>query len=279
MNFRTISVVGFGRMGQSLTLWLAVQGMSVVVLTRRQPEVCMKVFEASVLRLVSQKKVDEGISAPDVISRVSFVDVIEYENVEWVLECLEEDLSVKRHFLSMLPRDFKGIVSTNTSTLRINDLIRYAPSANLFMGTHFFNPVPIISLVEVVAGESTDQVVVRRVCDFLETHGKVPIRAPDQVGFLVNRILFSAMFEAMAILDRNQVSVDEVNTCIKLGCSWPMGPLELADYIGLDVCERIMENLAEDNSYSFSRVPGILRKLVSEGHLGRKTGKGFYKYG
>lgn len=278
MTFRTILVVGFGRMGQSLALWLAAQGVSILIQTRRLPDVCMEVFRASVLRLVEQKKV-VGLSASDMIGRVSFVGATDYEKIDWVLECLEEDFAIKKDFLRRLPKDFKGIVSTNTSTLSINELSRDAPSAELFTGTHFFNPVPLMPLVEVVTGKTTNQLVVQRICDFLGAHGKVPIKAPDQAGFLVNRILFSSMFEAMAILDRNQVSVDEVDTSIKLGCSWPMGPLELADYIGLDVCERIMENLAEDNSYSFSRVPGILRKIVSEGHLGRKTGKGFYKYG
>lgn len=278
MSFRRISVVGFGRMGQSLTLWLAIQDVSVVVQTRRQPEICMKAFEASVLRLVSQKKV-EGISTLDMISRVSFVDVPEYEKVDWVIECLEEDFVVKKNFLCRLPKDFKGIVSTNTSTLSINELSHNAPSAELFMGTHFFNPVPLMPLVEVVTGKSTNQLVVQRICDFLKAHGKVPIRVPDQVGFFVNRILFTSIFEAMAILDRSRVSVDEIDTSMKLGCSWPLGPLELADYIGLDVCEKIMDNLAEDSSYSFLRIPDILRRLVSEGHLGRKTGKGFYKYG
>lgn len=277
MTINTILVVGFGRMGHRLTLWLAVQGMSVVVQTRRQIEICMKAFEASVLCLVGQKKV-EGISAPDVISRVSFVNVPEYEKVDWVLECREEDFAVKKGFLCRLPKDFKGIVSTNTSSISINELSHNAPSAELFMGTHFFNPVPLMPLVEVVTGKSTNQLVVQRICDFLKAHGKVPIRVPDQVGFFVNRILFTSIFEAMAILDRSRVSVDEIDTSMKLGCSWSLGPLELADYIGLDVCEKIMDNLARDNSYSFLRVPDILRRLVSEGHLGRKTGKGFYEY-
>lgn len=278
MNVQKILIAGFGRMGQDIAYWLASKGISVVVQTRRSPKECRQSFETELVRLINEKKLREAV-AQDIGSRICFVNSPKYSDVDWIIECLEEDPAKKKYFFASLPKEFGGVVSTNTSTISVDNLSTYVPDARLFLGTHFFNPVFAMPLVEIVAGGSTDPMIIQEICDFLDAHDKVPVQSPDQVGFLVNRILFACMFEAMEILSRGRTEVKAIDTCIKLGCAWPMGPLELADFIGLDVCERIMKNLADDKSFCFSTVPSILRKTITAGHLGRKSGKGFYDYG
>ena len=276
MTIRRVLVVGFGRMGQGLTSWLACSGVSVVVQTRRATERCRTDFESAMMRMSERMKLGPD-TVSEVLKRVNFVNDFD-NNIDWIVECLEEDLRIKSEFLNSLSKNYSGIVSTNTSTLTVEALSTHVPNPSLFMGTHFLNPVPVMPLVEIISTDRTDYGAISTICEFLKEHGKIPVKVPDVHGFVVNRILFAALFQAMELMDAQPVTAHEIDTCMKEGCSWPMGPLALADYIGLDVCESIMKSLTQDTTFPYRNIPQTLQRLLGNGHLGRKNRKGFFNY-
>jgi 3-hydroxybutyryl-CoA dehydrogenase len=129
-----------------------------------------------------------------------------------------------------------------------------------------------------IKSDRTDYGAISTICEFLKEHGKIPVKVPDVHGFIVNRILFAALFQAIELLDAQPVTAHEIDTCMKEGCSWPMGPLALADYIGMDVCESIMKSLTQDTTFPYRNIPQALQRLLGNGRLGRKNRKGFFNY-
>jgi len=129
-----------------------------------------------------------------------------------------------------------------------------------------------------IKSDRTDYGAISTICEFLKQHGKIPVKVPDVHGFVVNRILFAALFQAMELMDAQPVAALKIDTCMKEGYSWPMGPLALANYIGLDVCESIMNSLTQDTSFPYRNIPQVLQRLLRNDHLGRKNHKGFYNY-
>ena len=196
-------------------------------------------------------------------------------------QAIAENMSLKIDFYRRLGSLAKPecVFASNTSSLRITDMALASGRPDRFVGLHFFNPVQIMRLVEVIRTEHTDTVVYDRVKEFGKELGKTVVSCGDTPGFIVNRLLVPYLAQAMAMVDRNDASIIDIDASMRLGAGHPMGPLELSDYIGLDTALHILEGWVHDfpNEHAFF-VPKVLRQKVAGGMLGRKSGKGFYKW-
>jgi 3-hydroxybutyryl-CoA dehydrogenase len=197
-----------------------------------------------------------------------------------VIEAVSEQEHVKRKLLGSLGEalDDDALIATTTSSLRVSELALAAGSPELFFGLHVFNPVTRMELVELCFPDAAAGSTRERAAAFCKAIGKRAIEVPDEPGFVVNRLLFPFLFDAVRLLERTGLSPDEIDACMKLGASHPMGPLELLDLIGLDVAEAIGEALYADTGDPGHRPPGRIKQLVGNGRLGRKSGAGFFEY-
>jgi len=235
----------------------------------------------SVEKLVAKNKLTDA-QAEGVLERIrGVVPLEELKGCDIVLESAPEDFETKREILERLD-DIVGedcIIATNTSSLSVTRLAGLVSRPGHFVGMHFFNPVPAMKLVEVVAGLRTTDSTLAAVRDFAEKLGKMPIDVKDYPGFVVNRVLFPMINEAAFALQEQVSDAKGIDECMKGGCNHPMGPLALADLVGLDVVHAILTSLYEE--YGNPRYAPCLEitKRVETGWLGQKTGKGFYDYG
>jgi 3-hydroxyacyl-CoA dehydrogenase len=197
-----------------------------------------------------------------------------------VIEAVSEQEHVKRKLLGSLGEalDDDALIATTTSSLRVSELALAAGSPELFFGLHVFNPVTRMELVELCFPDAAAGPTRERAAAFCKAIGKRAIEVPDEPGFVVNRLLFPFLFDAVRLLERTGLSPDEIDACMKLGASHPMGPLELLDLVGLDVAEAIGEALYADTGDPGHRPPGRIKQLVGNGRLGRKSGAGFFEY-
>jgi 3-hydroxybutyryl-CoA dehydrogenase len=197
-----------------------------------------------------------------------------------VIEAVAEQEPVKRKLLRSLgdTLDDDTLVATTTSSLRVSELALAAGSPERFFGLHVFNPVIRMELVELCFPDAAAGATRRRAAAFCEAIGKRAVEVPDEPGFVVNRLLFPFLFDAVRLLERTGLSPQEIDACMKLGASHPMGPLELLDLVGLDVAEAIGEALYADTGDPGHRPPGRIKQLVGDGRLGRKSGTGFFEY-
>jgi 3-hydroxybutyryl-CoA dehydrogenase len=197
-----------------------------------------------------------------------------------VVEAVREDESIKRDVLRRLGQSLRpaAIVATTTSSLSVSDLAQACGRPARFFGMHVFNPVHRLRLVEICYPSQAQEETRERAGAFCEAIGKTVVVVPDEPGFVVNRLLFPYLFDAVRLLERTGLEPEEIDTCMKLGASHPMGPLELLDLVGIDVAEAIGEALYTDTGDAAHRPPGRIKKLVREGRLGRKAGAGFYTY-
>jgi 3-hydroxybutyryl-CoA dehydrogenase len=202
------------------------------------------------------------------------------KDVDFAVEAVFEDLEVKTNVLKKLDAVLPPgvILTSNTSSISITRLAALTNRPSQFMGMHFMNPVPLMALVELIKGIATDQETFDQVKSLTEALGKVPVEANDYPGFIANRILLPMINEAVYACMEGVGSVEAIDTVMKLGMNHPMGPLALADLIGLDVCLHIMEVLYDGFKDTKYRPCPLLRKMVDAGYLGRKSGKGFYDY-
>lgn len=277
-----IAIIGGGTMGNGIAQTAAISGYTVTLVDSFPAalERASATIEASITRMHSKGKLtDEQVAAARAIAMGS--DLALAHTADLVIEAVPENLDLKRRIFTDLDHIAPphAILASNTSSISITALGAATRRPEKVVGLHFFNPVAVMALVEVIPGQATDPTTIDTVTEFARRLGKTPVRTLDSAGFIVNRLLCPMLNEAIFALQEGLGTKEDIDTAMKLGASHPMGPLELADYVGLDVLLDVMTvlhtNLGEDKY----RPAPLLRRMVAAGHLGRKTGRGFYTYG
>ncbi|MGQ2968518.1 3-hydroxybutyryl-CoA dehydrogenase [Rhizobium sp. TH135] len=277
-----VGVVGAGQMGCGIAQVSAAAGYKVTIydLSKERIEAGLATINGNLARQVTNGKItdDQRKEALALISGSS--DVNDLAAADLVIEAATEDESVKRKIFAALCPVLKpeALIATNTSSLSITRLASATDRPERFMGIHFMNPVPVMKLVELVRGIATDETTFKTAKEFVSSLDKTITVAEDFPAFIVNRILLPMINEAIYTLYEGVGSVEAIDTAMKLGANHPMGPLQLADFIGLDTCLSIMQVLHEGLSDSKYRPCPLLVKYVEAGWLGRKSGRGFYDY-
>ncbi len=282
MAIQTVGIVGSGIMGSGIAEVAAKAGHTVVLRSRKR-----ETADAMVAGLEKSlnKQVDKGrLSEEDrdaVLGRVSATDHLgDLADCDLVIESIVEDLEVKKALFAELDDVVKAdaILATNTSTLPVVEMAVATKRPEQVVGVHFFNPAPMMSLVEIIAPLTASDATVEAVTAFASACGKDPVQVKDRAGFIVNALLFPYLNNAVRMLENGTASRDDIDSAMKGGCNFPMGPLALLDLVGLDTSLSILDALyAEFADPNYSPAPA-LRRLVAAGHLGRKSGQGFYDY-
>ena len=277
-----VSVIGAGTMGSGIAHVFAIGGYDVNLVdsSKESLEKALISIENNLGKQVKKETIT-AVEADDSLARISAETNIDFAiNSQLVIEAVYEKKEVKEKILkeldSLCPSD--TVLATNTSSISISELASVTGRSDKVIGMHFFNPVPIMKLVEIIKGRSTSVETFLFIKSVIERLGKIPVEVNDSPGFISNRVLMPMINEAVFVLMENVSSVEDIDQVMKLGMNHPMGPLALADFIGLDVCLNIMEVLQEGfNNDKYKPCP-LLQKKVAAGELGRKTGVGFYDY-
>jgi len=291
MQIKKVGVVGCGLMGHGIVQVAAQGGLSVVALEsdRTALDKGLARIEASLGKL-AQKAVEKGTQSAEQArawagaTRERITPASERAAVadcDLVIEAIVEDLDLKKELFADLGRTVKAgaIFASNTSSFPIADMAAASGRPARFVGLHFFNPVQLMKLVEVVRTDRTDDEVFAAARAFGEACGKTPVTCKDTPGFVVNRLLVPYMVQAIQMLDRGDASKEDIDTAMQLGCGYPMGPLTLTDYVGLDTTLSILRGWTKryPSEPAFA-IPKSLERKVAEGKLGRKSGEGYYKW-
>jgi 3-hydroxybutyryl-CoA dehydrogenase len=280
--FQKVGVVGAGTMGNGIAQVFAQAGTPVTMLDLTPDLVAKgrKAIEKSLGRLVAKEKMTAA-DAATVLGRVATTTAIEdLKDCDLVVEAVLEDARIKKVLLQKLDAILPphAILATNTSSIWITDLAAATKRPDRFIGMHFMNPVPVMKLVEVIRGLATSDETYRKVKEASEAVGKVPVVANDSPGFVTNRVLLPMINEAAFCVMEGVATPKDIDEIMKLGMNHPIGPLALADLIGLDVCLAILDVLHRELGDDKYRACPLMRKMALAGHLGRKTGKGFFDY-
>jgi 3-hydroxybutyryl-CoA dehydrogenase len=281
-ELRRIGVIGAGQMGAGIAHVCALAGLDVVLIDVH--EEALRRVTQTILRNLSRQVASGKIREEDkeaAIGRMrTGLDYARFADCDMVIEAATEKEEVKRDIFKKLVPVLKpdALIATNTSSISITRLAAATDRPGKFIGMHFMNPVPVMSLVELIRGIATDEDTFTATRDLALKLGKTPVAAEDYPAFIVNRILLPMINEAVYTLYEGVGSVAAIDTAMKLGANHPMGPLELADFIGLDTCLAIMQVLHEGLADSKYRPCPLLVKYVEAGWLGRKAGRGFYDY-
>lgn len=277
-----IFVIGAGTMGAGIVQAFAQKGHEVIVRDIKQEFVDRGItgINKSLSRLVAKEKMTEE-AKEEILSRITgTVEMEMASDCDLVVEAAIENMEIKKQIFAQLSEICKEetIFATNTSSLSITEVASATNRPDKVIGMHFFNPAPVMKLVEVIKGMSTSEETYAKVKEISENIGKTPVEVAEAPGFVVNRILIPMINEAAGILAEGIATEEDIDTAMKLGAAHPMGPLALGDLIGLDVCLAIMDVLYKETGDSKYRAHSLLRKYVRAGWLGRKTGRGFHNY-
>ena len=282
MNIRTIGVVGSGQMGRGIAQVAAFSGFDVVMydLSKESLDFGMDFIKNQLVRGVKKEKWDQA-KADETFGKIQPSSKIEsMAKCDLIIEAATENKNIKFKIFEDLDAVAKpeAILATNTSSISITEIASKTNRPDKVAGMHFMNPVPVMKLVEGIKGLETSEDTFSAVAQASEKMGKVFVRANDMPGFAVNRILMPMINEAVYALHEGIASVEDIDTAMKLGTNQPMGPLTLADFIGLDTCLAIMEVLHDGLADTKYRPCPLLKQYVQAGRLGKKVGRGFYKY-
>ncbi len=279
----TLAIIGAGQMGGGIAQVAAVAGLNVIVFDAfpGAADKCRAIHKKSLGKFVEKGKLPQA-DMDAALARIQFVSSLDgIKPANWVIEAIVEDPKVKADLFQQLAAMFPSedvVLATNTSSISITQIATSAgPAAPRVVGMHFFNPVPLMQLVEVIPGLQTSPDVVERTIALASKLGKTPLKANDRAGFISNRVLMPMINEAFYAWMEGVADPESIDGIMKLGCNFPMGPLRLADYIGLDTCVNIMNVLAEGLNNDRYRACPLLKQLVVAGRLGDKSGRGVYE--
>ena len=282
-NTNTVGIVGAGTMGSGIAELVASAEKNVVLLDieRGIAESAVGKIEKNFGRLVRRGKIEEE-QVPLIVSRIRATeDYGDFSGADIVIEAASEDMDLKKAIFAKIEENTEQntIIATNTSTLSVTELAMNTSRPERVVGIHFFNPAPIMKLVEVINTAKTSPETLEQAMEFARDLDKYPVVAKDRAGFVVNRILLPMINEAIFVLDESIATAAEIDNAMKLGANHPIGPLALADLIGLDVTLSVLNVLYTEYGDPKFRPAPLLKEMVRAGHLGRKTGKGFFEYG
>lgn len=279
---KTIAVLGTGTMGAGIAQIAAQAGHSVLFWNRREASVekGLAVIHKSLGRMLTKERISQA-DHDAALGRISGTPTLEdVKPADLVIEAVPEDAALKRDLYEKLGGicSDEVVFASNTSSLSVTELGGASGRPSKFVGMHFFNPVPAMKLVEIVRGLETSDATAQAVTALAEELGKVPIPTRDMPGFVVNRVVMPMINEAATALQQGVATAEHIDECMKLGCNHPMGPLALADLVGLDVVWAILDSLHREFGSSHYKPCLEITKRVEAGHLGTKTGQGFYSY-
>ena len=282
MSIQTVGIIGAGTMGNGIAQACAVSGVNVVMVDISEAAVAKGIatVASSLDRLIKKEKCTEADKAAALSRIKGSTNYDDLKAAQLVIEAATENFDLKVKILKQVDAALGAdvIIASNPSSISITKLAAVTTRADRFIGMHFFNPVPMMALVEIIRGLQTSDATHTAVHDLSTRLGKSPITVKNAPGFVVNRILVPMINEAFFVLAEGVASAEDIDAGMKLGCNQPIGPLALADMIGLDVCVAVMDVYLQEFGDSKYRACPLLKEMVAAGQLGRKTGKGVYTY-
>jgi 3-hydroxybutyryl-CoA dehydrogenase len=282
MTIRRVGVAGCGLMGSGIAQVTAAAGFETIVreVSAELVDKGLKGIEKNLNRLAEKGTITEAVKG-EIRGRLKGTTSIDdLKNCDLVIEAIIEQLPAKREFFGALDKICppETIFASNTSSLTITEIATATKRPQRFVGLHFFNPVPVMKLVEVVRTIATDTAVYEEMVAFGTKLGKMPVRAHDSTGFIVNRLLVPYLLDAIRALEEGVGSIEDIDNSMKLGCGHPMGPLTLLDFVGLDTTYYISQIMFDEFKERRFAAPPLLKRMVLAGWNGRKAGRGFYDY-